>query len=129
MNHLHLASPHRVEGIDGEVIRGLASSIGNVDYAGRAFLPGAYGSGPKKVPFLLNHEEVPLGDSILTPTPQGLRHESKIVGNPVQPRTGVPIRDLLRAGYNATSIGWVDKGSYFGWRAFEKADPQRAREW
>ena len=75
MNHLYLASPSRVEGsADGEVIRGVASSIGNIDYAGRIFLPGAFGTTSKKVPFLLNHEEVPLGESMLTPTPQGLRH-------------------------------------------------------
>ena len=129
MNHLYLASPSRVEGsADGEVIRGVASSIGNIDYAGRVFLPGAFGQESKKVPFLLNHEEVPLGESVLTPTPQGLRHESRIIGEPTQPKTGVPIRQLLRSGYNATSIGWVDKGSYFGWRAFERAEPDRAKE-
>lgn len=116
-------------GPDG-MVRGTASTYGNADRMDRVLLPGAFGkTGKITVPFLLNHkDDMPLGQSVFTPTKDGLRHESDIVGDPVQPGTQVPIRKLLHSGYPATSIGWLPRKVYYGWSAFERAEPARARE-
>src|SRR5437773_9832612 len=93
-------------GEDG-LVRGTASTYGNADRLDRVLLPGAFGKAAITVPFLLNHkDDTPLGQTTFTPSAAGLKHESEIVGDPVQPGTGVPIRALLRKGYPATSIGW-----------------------
>jgi len=114
-------------GADG-LVRGTASSYGNADRMDRVLLPGAFGrQSTLRVPFLLNHEDMPLGQSTFRVTSTGLDHESDIVGDPVQPGTGVPIRQLLHKGYPATSIGWVPKTQYFGWTQFARAEPERAR--
>ena len=113
-------------GADG-VVRGVASTYGNKDRMDRVLLPGAFGRGKLTVPFLLNHDDVPLGQSVFTPTATGLRHESDIVGDPLQPGTGVPIRALLHKGYPATSIGWVPKKAYWGWAQLARAEPELAQ--
>jgi hypothetical protein len=114
-------------GADG-LVRGTASTYGNADRLGRVILPGAFGKARIKVPFLLNHkDDVPLGESTFIPTPEGLKHESDIVGDPVVPGTGVPIRALLNKGFPATSISWVPKTTYFGWSDFARAEPARAK--
>lgn len=110
------------------MLRGVASTIGDADLMQRVFLPGAFGRDKVKVPLLLNHDNTPLGESVLTPTPTGLRHESRIVGEPLQPGTGVPIRALLHSGYPATSIGWYDEASFFGWSQFARAEPEWSRQ-
>jgi Caudovirus prohead serine protease len=117
-------------GADG-LVRGTASTYGNADRMDRVLLPGAFGrvGTQLKVPFLLNHkDDTPLGESTFTVTRDGLAHQTDIVGEPVQPGTGVPIRDLLRKGYPATSIGWLPKKAHYGWRNFAKAEPEAAQQ-
>lgn len=113
-------------GADG-LVRGTASTYGNADRMDRVLLPGAFGKAAITVPLLLNHDDVPLGQSVFTPTAAGLAHASEMVGDPVQPGTGVPIRALLHKGYPATSIGWLPKTQYFGWAQFARAEPDRAK--
>jgi hypothetical protein len=117
-------------GEDG-LVRGTASTYGNADRMDRVILPGAFGriGSQVRVPFLLNHkDDTPLGESLFTVTRDGLKHETDIVGEPTQPGTGVPIRDLLRKGYPATSIGWLPRKAHFGWRNFAKAEPEAAQQ-
>lgn len=119
-------------GQDG-LVRGTASTVCNVDRMDRVLLPGAWQASSWSVPFLLNHkDDAPLGETTFTVTPDGqLSHATEIVGDPVQPGTGVPIRDLLRKGYPATSIGWLPRKAHFGWNNVVKAaktDPDLARQ-
>lgn len=117
-------------GADG-LVRGTASTYGNADRMGRVLLPGAFGrAGAQwKTPFLLNHkDDIPLGQTTFTVTRAGLDGANEIVGDPVQPGTGVPIRDLLRKAYPATSIGWLPRKAYYGWRNFAKAEPEAAQQ-
>jgi prohead serine protease len=121
----------RAELGDDGLVRGVASTYGNVDRMDRVILPGAFGPvGTQwKVPFLLNHkDDTPIGQTTFTVTKSGLQHETELVGEPKQPGTGVPIRDLLRKGYPATSIGWLPKRAHFGWRNFAKAEPDLAQQ-
>ncbi len=109
---------------DDGVIRGVASSIGNVDRARRVFLPGAFGSSSFQVPLLAYHDDKrPLGSSTLIPSGSTLRHESRLANI----SEAGDIRELIRAGgIPATSIGWISHSDYYGWKELEKAEPQLA---
>lgn len=115
------------EAIEGhpDAIRGVASTVGNADRAKRAFLPGAFGIKPKRVPLLAFHDATqPIGSSVLTPTGNVLLHESTLANLPEAER----FRELIRVGaIPATSIGWVDQGSFQGWSALERGNPTLAR--
>ncbi len=114
----------RAELGDDGLVRGTASTYCNADRMDRVILPGAAGrpGDQLRVPFLLNHkDDTPLGESVFTLTRAGVDHATDIVGDPVQPGTGVPIKDLLRKGYPATSIGWIPKKAHFGWGNVLKA--------
>lgn len=105
-----LASAAELVGDD--VIRGIASTIGNIDRSRRAFLPGAFGRSSKQVPLLAYHDDKrPIGTSDLTPEGLHLNHVSRTA------RTAFAeeMRELVRAGaIPATSIGWVSEKQYIG---------------
>lgn len=107
-----------------DLIRGIASTIGNVDRIRRVFLPGAFGTEQKRVPLLAYHDDQrPLGSSLLTPEGGVLRHESQLADIP----SASEFRALIKAGaIPATSIGWVSDAAYVGFSQLEKADRQLA---
>lgn len=113
----------RAEVGDDGLVRGTASTVCNMDRMDRVLLPGAWQAASWTVPFLLNHkDDTPLGQTTFSVTRDGqLSHTTEIVGDPVQPGTGVPIRELLRKGYPATSIGWLPKRAYLGWNSLIRA--------
>lgn len=114
----------QVEG-DG-IIRGVASTVGNVDRMRRVFLPGAFGSKPIRVPLLAYHDDQrPIGSSVLTPQGASLTHESTLAKTPFADE----IRELIRAGgIPATSIGWLSEDRFFGWSRLQLERPELARQ-
>lgn len=113
----------------GDVIRGVASTIGNIDRSLRAMLPGAFGpqASQRRVPCLAFHrDDRPVGSSLLTVDGRTLKHETRLA----QTAAAEEAREWVRSGgVPATSIGWLPDGPvYFGWAALERADPRLAAQ-
>lgn len=106
--------------------RGVASTIGNVDRAGRVFLLGAFGSKPIKVPLLFQHDQAQaIGSSVLTPKGNQLLHESSL--NPRVAKSA-EIQALIEDGdIMSTSISWLGD-HYYGWSQLRREAPDLSKQ-